>query len=96
MERKSGVLVLTRSVRAKTGPATETARLFMREGRVVRARIDARDDIKNADSVYYALGWSTGRFEFTPFDVDMADEVQSSTTALLMEGARRIDEANRP
>jgi hypothetical protein len=41
------------------------------------------------------LTWQKGRFHFTAMDVEMEDTVQTSTTSLLMEGARLIDEANR-
>jgi len=88
MEKKSGVLVLARR--------GQTARLFLRSGRVVRAALDGQKTPRGAACVYYALGWSEGRFDFSALDVDMDDEVQSSTTHLLMEGARLVDEANRP
>lgn len=89
LERKSGVLVLAR------GSGGETGRVFMREGRVVRARIDGRPTPKNAQAVYYMMTWTEGRFEFSTIEVDMDDEVHMKTTALLMEGARLIDESNR-
>ena len=41
------------------------------------------------------LAWTRGTFSFAAMEVDMEDSVQSSTTHLLMEGARLIDEANR-
>ena len=41
------------------------------------------------------LTWADGRFDFGAVDVDMEDEVNSSTTHLLMEGARLIDEGKR-
>ena len=50
--------------------------------------------VQDADCVYYLLQWSTGRFEFKPRKVDMEDRVGASTTQLLMEGARRMDELN--
>jgi CheY-like chemotaxis protein len=91
MERKSGILRLER--------IGATGRIFCRDGRVIAARLDgdrapaaAR---KGADAVYHLLTWSDGRFDFSAVDVDMEDEVQSSTTHLLMEGARLIDEGKR-
>ena len=91
MERKSGVLRIER-------PGA-TARIFAREGRVIAARIDGeaapKDARKGANAVYHMLTWTAGRFDFSVVDVDMEDEVQSTTTNLLMEGARLIDEANR-
>jgi len=88
MEKKSGVLVLSHK--------DETARLFLREGHVVRATIDGKSAPRGADCVYHALTWSDGRFDFSALDVDMEDEVKQATTHLLIEGARRIDEAQRP
>ena len=47
----------------------------------------------NREAVYALLRCSAGRFEFTAFEVLADDEVQASTTSLLLEGARRADEA---
>jgi CheY-like chemotaxis protein len=88
MEKKSGVLVLQRR--------GETVRIFLRQGHVVRAAVDGKQDPRGADVVFYALTWPDGKFEFSALDVDMDDEIKSSTTHLLMEGARLLDEANRP
>ena len=41
------------------------------------------------------LTWAAGKFDFSVVDVDMEDEVQATTTHLLMEGARLIDEGAR-
>jgi DNA-binding response OmpR family regulator len=89
MERKSGVLVL--SHRGDDGEP-EVGRVFLRAGRVARARLDGKISPKNHQAVYAMLTWATGSFEFTALEVDMEDEIKTSTTALLMEGARRIDE----
>jgi DNA-binding response OmpR family regulator len=91
MERKSGILRLDR-------PGA-TGRLFVREGRVIAARLDG-DRVpegarKGAACVYHLLTWADGRFDFSAVEVEMEDEVQSSTTHLLMEGARLIDEQSR-
>jgi CheY-like chemotaxis protein len=91
MERKSGILRLER-----TGA---TGRIFCRDGRVIAARLDGdrapANARKGAEAVYHLLTWSDGRFDFSAVDVDMDDEVQSTTTHLLMEGARLIDEGKR-
>ena len=91
MERKSGLLRVER--------AGATGRIFARQGRVVSARIEGQsvpEDVRRgAAAVYHMLTWTAGRFDFNVVDVDMEDEVQASTTNLLMEGARLIDEANR-
>jgi CheY-like chemotaxis protein len=97
MERKSGLLVLSRAgPGAVSGDAGETGRLFLRDGRVVRVRIDGQVAPKNEAAIYHLLGWAEGQFEFSALEVDMEDEVKLSTTALLIEGARRLDEARKP
>jgi hypothetical protein len=85
--------VLVLNHRADRGEPAEVGRVFLRGGRVVRARIADRPAPKNHQAVYAMLTWAEGSFEFSARDVDMEDEVKASTTALLMEGARRIDEA---
>ena len=91
MERKSGILRLE-----KIGV---TGRIFCRNGQVVAARLDGdrapQSARKGAEAVYHMLTWADGRFDFGAVDVDMEDEVKSSTTHLLMEGARLIDEGKR-
>ena len=58
-------------------------------------RMNVIDRLVLRMSVYEMLTWKAGAFSFNAMEVDMDDTVQSSTTHLLMEGARRIDEANR-
>jgi CheY-like chemotaxis protein len=89
MERKDGVLKLNDS------DSSETGRIFLRTGQVVHARIDQRKDLPGKDSVYRMLRWNKGTFSFSAMEVDMEDTVHSSTTHLLMEGARLMDEENR-
>ncbi len=89
MERKDGVLQIQNEDK-------RVGRIFLRRGQVIQARIDKDELERNgAESVYEMLTWQKGRFHFTAMDVDMEDLVQTSTTSLLMEGARLIDEANR-
>lgn len=85
MERKSGILVLRTKV---------TGRVFMREGRVLAAFFDEKPEPKGVEAVFELLTWNSGKFEFTALEVEMEDQIQTSTTHLLMEGARRIDEAS--
>ena len=88
MERKSGILVVKND--------EQTARLFLREGRLIRAEVQGgMVRPVNAECVYYLLEWSSGRFEFSqaPADVEgLADEIAEPIMQLLMEGARRLDE----
>jgi CheY-like chemotaxis protein len=88
MERKDGVLQLQADDK-------RIGRIFLRRGQVIQARIDGDGSRDGRQSVYHMLTWQKGRFHFTAMDVDMEDLVQTSTTSLLMEGARLIDEANR-
>jgi CheY-like chemotaxis protein len=88
MERKSGVLVVSLTKQGNT----ETGRIFLRAGRVVRARFDGKPSPKNEALVFHVLGWAEGSFEFSVLDVDMDDEIGATTTHLLMEGARLMDE----
>jgi DNA-binding response OmpR family regulator len=87
MERKSGVLVI------KAG--RKTGRVFLREGRALDAFFDGSPEPRGAEAIYELLTWTTGRFEFSYLEVEMEDNIQTSTTHLLMEGARLIDEASQ-
>ena len=89
MERKSGILVLRESGGSQTG------RIFLRTGRVIAARIDGKTSPINEECVYHLLRWKAGTFEFDQTDVDMKDEIGTTTTHLLMEGARRLDETHQ-
>ncbi len=89
MERKTGLLQL----RAPNGPSGQ---ILVREGKVVHARLDDSEDPVDAECVYYLLTWGAGEFEFTACLVEGADRVGVSTTHLLMEGARLMDEQNDP
>lgn len=89
MERKDGVLSLRDSDSAMVG------RIFLRRGQVISAKLDEAPDKPGKNCVYDMLAWQAGTFSFSATKVDMEDKINSSTTHLLMEGARRIDEANR-
>ena len=89
MERKTGLLQL----RAAGSPA---AHVLVRDGKVVHARLDGVEEPVDAECVYFLLTWSAGEFEFVSCLVEGVDRVNVSTTHLLMEGARLIDEAREP
>ncbi len=86
MERKTGLSQL----RAPGGAAS--AQILVREGKVVHARLDNADEPVDAECVYHLLTWPAGEFEFVSCIVEGNDRVNASTTHLLMEGARLIDE----
>jgi DNA-binding response OmpR family regulator len=89
MERKTGLLTL----RAPNGPS---AQILVREGKVVHARLDDAEQPVDADCVYYLLTWGSGEFEFISCLVEGVDRINVSTTHLLMEGARLMDEQADP
>jgi hypothetical protein len=88
LERRSGQLVLFGGQRI--------GRLWLRQGRVIRARIEGSRRVNRA-AIYELFGWKAGAFAFTQGDNDgMAEEIDAPTTLLLMEAARRVDEADAP
>jgi two-component system, OmpR family, response regulator len=85
LERRSGELLVT--------AGDKTGRLWLRGGRVICARIDGSRRVNRA-AIYELLTWDRGRFSFTQADLKTAgDEIGAPTTLLLMEAARRVDEA---
>ncbi len=87
MDRKDGVLTVIRE-----GDTEVEAKLYLRQGRPIAAEIIGLDEPRNELAIYFILEWSNGRFSFEAATVEREAEIESSTTALLMEGARRIDE----
>ena len=90
MERKTGLLQL------RAPEEGLTAQILVREGKVVHARLDDAEEPVDAECVYYLLTWGAGEFEFIACLVEGTDRVNVSTTHLLMEGARLMDEAREP
>ena len=87
MERKTGLLQL----HAPEGPS---AQILVRAGKVVHARLDDLEEPVDAECVYHLLTWAAGDFEFVTCVVEGEDRVNVSTTHLLMEGARLMDESS--
>jgi hypothetical protein len=84
LERRSGELLLLAS--------RGVGRVWLRRGRVVRARIDGSRRTRKP-ALYELLAWSEGRFAFTQTDAsDVEDEIGAPTAMLLIEAARRADE----
>jgi DNA-binding response OmpR family regulator len=86
LERKTGLLTL----RSHEG---QSAQVLLRDGRVVHARLDDAEEPVDAECVFHLLGWSAGEFELLACVVEGPDRVNSTTTHLLMEGARILDES---
>lgn len=84
LERRSGELLLLASGGG--------GRLWLHQGRVVRARVEGSRRARKP-AVYELLTWNGGRFAFTQTDVShIEDEIGASTPMLLIEAARRADE----
>jgi len=94
LERRSGeLLVVADDANRPHGPHNKVGRLWLRQGRVLRARIEGSRRL-NKSAVYDLLGLERGRFSFSQMDLDgLADELGVPTMQLLMEAARRVDEA---
>jgi CheY-like chemotaxis protein len=84
LERRSGLLIIS--------AAPGNGRVQVRRGRVLRATIEGQPDTRGATAIFQLLTWNEGRFEFHPGEVEGEDEVQSSTSFLLLEAARKQDE----
>jgi hypothetical protein len=85
--RKSGVLSV----------ATNTAigKIYLRKGQIYFAQINEDFAIVPQKAIYRMLTWSTGTFELSPgVEMQVMEEMQESTEALLMEGVRQLDEYN--
>lgn len=87
MERKTGLLEL--------GRPEAQGRLALRQGKIVRAEMRHPDLLQGRAAVYRALTTfvTEGFFEFRSGDVEGEDEIKTSTSFLLMESARLMDEA---
>jgi two-component system OmpR family response regulator len=85
LERRSGqVLVITGEKRGT---------VWLRGGRVISARIEGSRRVNRA-AIYELLSWDRGHFAFTQEEPSSrADEIGAPTMQLLMEAARRTDEA---
>jgi hypothetical protein len=87
MERRTGILVLQRR--------RQLGRLHVRDGQIIRARIEGQGRQSGAEAVYQMLSWQgeAGQFELWHAEVEGVDEIRQRITHLLMEGMRRMDEA---
>jgi len=88
IERKTGRL----TVRSHDG---QCAYIAVRDGQVIQATLDGRRRLVDADCVHYALTWAAGDFDLVTCPVEGPDRMQTSTTHLLLEAARLLDEDRR-
>jgi len=84
-DRKSGVLAINNGV--------SMGKVYLRKGALYFATINDNFEIGPRESIYRMLTWATGTFELEPsVELQVMEEVQESTEALLMEGVRQLDE----
>ena len=83
--RKSGVLTIS----SQRG----MGKIYLRKGQIYFAAINDDFAISPQKAIYRMLTWQNGTFELEPsVEMQVMDEVQESTEALLMEGVRQLDE----
>jgi hypothetical protein len=85
--RKSGVL----SINSSGG----VGKIYLRKGQIYFAAINDDFALSPQKAIYRMLTWATGTFELEPsVEIQVMEEIQESTEALLMEGVRQLDEIN--
>lgn len=87
LEKKSGVLTVWRD--------DTIGHITIRGGEVLAARIEIRRDTAGEEAVYALLQMPDGTFVFEPKSVNSSAPAMKSVTHLLMESARRADQAKR-
>ena len=86
MERKTGILLCERDDGSRAALPAQGARRPRRHRRAAPRRAPPRSTTRSPGG--------PAPFDFLIGDVGGVDEIQTSTTFLLMEAARRVDEAN--
>ena len=87
MELKTGELLLRRE--------DETARLLLKNGRIMRAWTDGDADLRGENCVYHVLEWKDGEFVFRTMTPPGIVEMNVPMSQLLLEAARRMDTNRR-
>ena len=83
--RKSGVLTVASS--------HGIGKIYLRKGQIYFAAINDDFAVSPQKAIYRMLTWQNGTFELEPsVEMQVMEEVQESTEALLMEGVRLLDE----
>lgn len=83
---KTGILTLTRAGEGESG------RLFMRDGNILKIRVDSNPDIENIEAFTVLMRWKNATFSFRVQDVTAHDELGVPMEHLLMEASRIFDE----
>jgi len=84
LERMSGVIRLKQD--------SQCAKLYVSEGRVIDAVAGEDWSVNPLELLTSLMRWNRGVFEFRLQEVDRKDRIEMSTSALLIELARREDE----
>jgi hypothetical protein len=83
--RKSGVM----TIRSDRG----VGKLYLREGQVYHAEIESNPVVKAHKAFYRMFAWTDGTFDLRPAgDHRVPEEITESTTSLILEGVRQLDE----
>ena len=83
--RKSGVLTIV--------TPGQVGKIYLRKGQLYFAAINDDFTVQPQKAIYRMLTWVTGTFELEPsVEMQVMEEIQESTEALLMEGVRQLDE----
>jgi uncharacterized protein (TIGR02266 family) len=86
VERKTGILQVLRD---------RSVRFYIRDGRPMRVEEEGQANSLSREAIYDILSWPDGEFEFSGQPVEIADELETTSTALILESARRSDERSR-
>jgi len=83
--RKSGVL----TIRSDQG----TGKVYLRDGQVYYAEIEGNPLVKLYKAFYRMFRWTEGAFDLQPIgEHHVTEEITESTTSLMLEGMRQLDE----
>ena len=83
--RKSGVM----TIRSDRG----VGKLYLRDGQVYHAEIENNPVVKARKAFYRMFAWIDGTFDLRPAtDHRVPEEITESTTSLVLEGVRQLDE----
>jgi len=83
--RKSGVM----TIRSDRG----VGKVYLREGHVYHAEIEGNTVVKSRKAFYRMFAWNDGTFDLRPAaDHRVPEEITESTTSLILEGVRQLDE----
>jgi CheY-like chemotaxis protein len=84
-ERMSGELLIVNKSRG---------RMLLSDGKLLR--VELNEPVPAGERVFVILSWKRGQFEFVPQDIGIEDDDKPQTlTGLILEHARRSDEANK-